>query len=67
MYWEGAELNIYINGEVHSLPLTGTQFAIVGKILGLQIAEAAITYYSDRTLAQFMDMKGNPLRLVPPQ
>ena len=61
--WEGAELCFYINGESHSVPLTDTQFAAIGKILGLQISETSIACYSDETLKRMAQMKGNPLRL----
>ena len=37
MEWEGAELCYYINGESHGIDLSDTQFAIVAKILGLEI------------------------------
>jgi len=62
--WEGAEICYYINGESYTLPLSDTQFAIVGKILGLQIDENEIKAFSDETLRQLAKMKGNPLRLV---
>ena len=61
--WEGAELCVYINGESHSYPLTTMQVAVVGKILGLQITEDTMSCYSDDTLRQLVQMKGNPLRL----
>jgi len=64
MDWEGAELCYYINGESHGISLTDTQFAIVGKILGLKITEDGVTAFSDETLKQLARMKGNPLKLV---
>ena len=35
--WEGAELCYYYNGESHGIDLSDTQFAIVAKILGLEM------------------------------
>lgn len=64
MEWEGAELCYYINGESHAISLTNTQFAIIGKILGLKITEDSISCFSDDTLKQLTQMKGNPLKLV---
>lgn len=66
--WEGAEICYYFNGESHSVDLTDVQFAVVAKILGLQIREdGAVQCFSDDTLRQFATMKGNPLRLKKPQ
>lgn len=62
--WEGAELCFYINGESISLPLSDTQFAIVGKILGLEMTGYRVNMFSDETLVKLTKMKGNPLRLV---
>lgn len=62
--WEGAELSYCINGEDFSIPLTNTQFAIISKILGLQLTNDGINVYSDKTLNQFLHMKGNPLTLT---
>ena len=64
MDWEGAELCYYINGESDGISLTDTQFAIIGKILGLKITEDGVTAFSDDTLKQLARMKGNPLKLV---
>ena len=64
MNWEGAELCYYINGESHSISLTDTQFAVVGKILGLTITEDGVTAFSDGALKTLARMKGNPLKLV---
>lgn len=64
MNWEGAELCYYINGESHSISLTDTQFAVVGKILGLKITEDDVAAFSDETLKKLACMKGNPLKLV---
>lgn len=62
--WEGAELCYYFNGESHSVDLTDTQFAVITKILGLEIRQdGAIQCFSDNTLKQLVHMKGNPLRL----
>ena len=44
--------------------MTDTQFAIIGKILGLKITEDGVTAFSDDTLKQLARMKGNPLKLV---
>lgn len=67
MNWEGAELYYYINGESHSISLTDTQFAVVVKILGLNITEDGVTAFSDGTLKTLARMKGNPLKLVDAQ
>ena len=62
--WEGAELAYYFNGQSHAVSLSDAQFAVVAKILGLQIREdGAIRCFSDETLKGFLEMKGNPLRL----
>ena len=42
MNWEGAELCYYIDGESNAISLTDTQFAIVAKILGLEITEDGV-------------------------
>lgn len=65
--WEGAELCYYFNGESHSVDLTDTQFAVIAKILGLEILQdGTIQCFSDNTLKQLIHMKGNPLRLKKP-
>ena len=65
--WEGAELCYYFNGESHSVDLTDTQFAVIAKILGLEILQDGTTQcFSDNTLKQLIHMKGNPLRLKKP-
>lgn len=64
MEWEGAELCYYINGESNAISLTNTQFAIIGKILGLKITEDGVSAFSDETLKRLSEMKGNPLKLV---
>ena len=65
--WEGAEICYYFNGESHSIDLTNVQFAVVAKILGLEIQkDGSIQCFSDDTLKQFTTMKGNPLRLRKP-
>ncbi len=67
MKWEGAELCYYFNGESHSVDLTDTQFAVIAKILGLEILQdGTIQCFSDNTLKQLIHMKGNPLRLKKP-
>ena len=66
--WEGADLCYYFNGESHSIGLTDVQFAVVAKILGLELLpDGAIQCFSDDTLKQLATMKGNPLRLKKPQ
>lgn len=65
--WEGAEICYYFNGESHSIDLTNAQFAIVAKILGLEIRkDGSVQCYSDDTLERLITMKGNPLRLRTP-
>lgn len=64
--WEGAEICYYHDGESHSVDLSDTQFAIVTKLLGLKLnKDGSINCFSDKTLKQFAEMKGNPLKLVP--
>lgn len=63
MIWEGAELCYYYNGESHEIDLSDTQFAIIVKILGLEITDGNITCFSDDTLKRFANMNGNPLKL----
>ena len=62
--WEGAELCYYINGESHGIDLSDTQFAIVAKILGLEINhDGSVNCFSDETLKRFIGMDSNPLKL----
>lgn len=62
--WEGAEICYYYNGESHSMSLSNMQFAVIGKILGLEILpDGTVQCFSDETLKQFASMKGNPLKL----
>lgn len=62
--WEGAELCYYVNGEGHGIDLSDVQFAVVAKILGLEIKpDGSMTCFSDDSLKQFFSMKSNPLRL----
>lgn len=65
--WEGAEICYYIDGKGYSFSLSDMQFAIVARILGLNVNEdcTEINHYSDETLKQFVTMRGNPLRLKP--
>lgn len=64
MLWEGAELYYYYNEESHGFELSDAQFAIIAKILGLEVnSNGEISCYSDETLKQFLEMKENPLRL----
>lgn len=60
--WEGAEICFYINGESHAIDLSEIQFLTVAKILGLEIGENTISYFSDSTLKKFFDMDSNPLK-----
>lgn len=62
--WEGAEIYYYYNGESYSFSLSNTQFAIIAKILGLELNKNGdITCFSDETLQQLINFKGNPLKL----
>jgi hypothetical protein len=62
--WEGAEICYYHDGESHTISLSDIQFAIVVKILGLEVnANESVNCFSDETLKQFLTMKGNPLNL----
>lgn len=62
--WEGAELCYYYNGESHGIDLSDTQFAIVAKILGLEINhDGSVNCFSDETLKRFIGMDSNPLKL----
>ena len=64
MEWEGAELCYYINGESHGIDLSDTQFAIVAKILGLEInPDGSVNCFSDDMLKRFIGMDSNPLKL----
>lgn len=66
MDWEGAELCYYINGESNSIALSNVQFAMIAKLLGLEIKpNGEVTCYSDNTLKRFATMQGNPLNLKP--
>lgn len=60
--WEGAEL-CYYDSESHGIALSDMQFAIIVKILGLQVhPDDTVTAFSDATLEKFMQMESNPLR-----
>lgn len=62
--WEGAELCYYYNGESHEIALSDTQFAIVAKILGLEMNhDGSVNCFSDGTLLKLAEMKTNPLKL----
>ena len=62
--WEGAEISYYVNGESNTIPLTNVQFAVVAKILGLEILpDGSVQCFSDSTLKRLAEMKGNPLKL----
>lgn len=61
--WEGAEICYYYNGESHGISLSDTQFAIIARILGLEInPDGSVNCFSDETLKRFAEMKENPLR-----
>lgn len=62
--WEGAELCYYYNGESHGIDLSDTQFAVIAKILGLEInPDGSVNCFSDETLKRFIGMDSNPLKL----
>lgn len=63
--WEGAELCYYCNGESNAIALSNTQFAIVAKILGLEINnnDGSVKCFSDETLKFFAKIENNPLKL----
>lgn len=61
--WEGADLCYYYNGESYSIGLSNIQFSIIAKILGLKITPEGVVFFSDDTLKQLINMKGNPLHL----
>lgn len=63
--WEGAELCYYCNGESSAIALSDTQFAIVAKILGLEINQndGSVKCFSDKTLKFFTTIENNPLKL----
>lgn len=62
--WEGAELCYYYNGESNAIDLSDTQFAIIAKILGLEInSDGSVNCFSDETLKRFIEMNNNPLKL----
>lgn len=62
--WEGAELCYYSDGESHGIALSDAQFAIIAKILGLEInPDGSVNCFSDETLKRFIGMDGNPLKL----
>lgn len=63
--WEGAELCYYVDGESHAISLSNAQFAVVAKILGLEIMpNGDVNCFSDRTLGRIAEMDGNPLKLT---
>lgn len=62
--WEGAELCYYFNGESHEICLSNTQFAIVTKILGIELnSDGSFNCFTDETLKRFLNMDRNPLKL----
>lgn len=65
MEWEGAELCFYMNGESHAIGLSDTQFALIAKLLGMKYnySNQEVSFFSDSTLKQIAEMKGNPLKL----
>jgi len=62
--WEGAEVCYYHNGESNSFSLSDTQFAIIVKILGIELTTNGINCFSDETLKKFTTMDSNPLKFV---
>lgn len=62
--WEGAELCYYYNDESHGIDLSNTQFAIIAKILGLEInPDGSVNCFSDEALKRLANMDSNPLKL----
>jgi hypothetical protein len=63
--WEGAELCVYFNGACREISLTNTQFAIVAKILGLELEldTDSVSCFSDETLKRLASLNSNPLKL----
>lgn len=52
------------NGDTFTFDLSPTQLAIVCKILGCKFnSDSTVTCFSDNTLTQLFNMKGNPLKL----
>lgn len=63
---ESVNLSIWFDdGNQNEIELSPMQVLVVLKLLGIQPAEnGCISCYSDKTLKQFTEMQGNPLRLV---
>ena len=62
--WEGAELCYYCNGESNAIALSDTQFAIIVKILGLEInADESVNCFSDKTLKFLATIDNHPLKM----
>lgn len=62
--WEGAELCYYYDGESHAIDLSDVQFAVITKILGLELQpNGEVNCFSDETLKRFIEMDKNPLKL----
>ncbi len=64
---EGIELNIYLdNGNNIDIELTQMQTKAIFKLLGFNFTNMehnSYTAFSDDTIAQLFEMKGNPLKL----
>lgn len=67
--WEGARLQMLISGHEFNIDLSNIQFRLIVQLLGIEFEYdkqqhgTEVTMYDDATLAQFVRMKGNPLRL----
>ena len=61
--WEGAEIIVYYNGKNCSIDLSPTQFAVIAKILGLQLIGNEISYFADCVLNNRMPDKVKPEEL----
>lgn len=62
---ESANLSIWLtDGTCNEFELSPMQTLLITKILGIkQVEENCISCYSDETLKNFLEYKGNPLRL----
>lgn len=67
--WEGARLQMQISGHEYNIDLSNVQFRLIVQLLGIEFSYnddqhgTEVAMYDDATLAQFVRMKGNPLRL----
>lgn len=68
--WQGARLQMLINGKDLNVDLSDMQFKTIARILGFEfryrddLGQTEVSMYDDYTLDQFLTMRGNPLRLV---